>query len=191
MKPISFLLALVVFFLCSCSSKELTREKAKQALLDKYHFPNHEEKEFQAFMGYDATPKERRPWDQLVQEGLLSYQTGESGWYLFASITDKGMEYVTSQRKEGPFGNKAFGMTNVYKLRTCEVSFLNVTGIQQIPNENKAEVVYSVQISPTPFGKHLFKLSDGELSRKATFKKYDDGWRLEDQISEPVSNNVR
>ena len=49
-----------------------------------------------------------------------------------------------------------------------------------MPEMNIAEVEYTlVRKSITPFGKCNKLEKDSVIDRKATFQKYNDGWRLE------------
>lgn len=63
---------------------------------------------------------------------------------------------------------------------TSTLDFGQITGINEIKELNAATVEYTLSRTVTPFGRLAFKLQPSTFSADAiTFKKYDDGWRIE------------
>ena len=166
----------LIVLLTSCKSNELTREKAKEVILSKTTFPIYQKGEFQT-SSYNALVSLDVPkFEKLQQAGYITYTL--DGWSLTAELTDKGKQFILGVERKGYYADK------FVPVKTCTLEFGEVTGILNIPEQNKAEVNYTVKRTSTPFGQYLFNLSDGEMPHKATFKKYDDGWRMEGNIND-------
>jgi len=168
---ISIILVLLTVFFISCKSNELTREKAKELILAKASFPTTEKGEFQsssynALVGLDV-PK----FEKLKQAGVITYN--HDGWYLTAEFTDLGKTFIMGPVTKGNYADK------FVDVKTAEINFGEVTGIKSFPEQNMAEVTYTINKKLTPFGLYLFNQKDGLVNKKATFQKYDDGWRLD------------
>jgi hypothetical protein len=114
----------------------------------------------------------------LVEKGLFSMQEKPGTDMMFGKVIKNYSNNV------GPKGRPYFVNedSNVFRVKTCELKFLEVTGI--LPVEEGARVEYTwTYANPTPFAgigsdpclAYLNKPQRGE----AHFQLYDDGWRLE------------
>ncbi|MFT3910931.1 MAG: hypothetical protein QM737_16045 [Ferruginibacter sp.] len=155
-------------------STSLTREKAKTAIIEKFKFPYTEKKEYSAFYSSDEIQQKRYSLDKLQEAGLITYVV--KPWYIIVTLTDKGRQFVISESQKR-LVTADYG--SIFILKACEIDFLDVTGIQEIPNQNAAEVSYSVKRTVNLFGQYLFDLTNDTVTRKIVFKKFDDGWRID------------
>ena len=80
-----------------------------------------------------------------------------------AILTDKGkQDYV-----------------GVNSFRVSKTEFIKITGIVKTDGINMTEVKYITTETPTLFGLIVFSMQGHTDEMSATFRKYDDGWRIE------------
>lgn len=186
--------------LLGCSSK-LTRGKAEQLIKAQFHLPSTQTRSFLLFEGNlcrdigryrpcrtSDIPKE---WQALQNEGLVTIaltdfppayrQWGPGKYQAYrVSLTEKGRQYALGGTFEPP---ESQGRTP-YKseaivVRTSTLEFGEITGIEETEQFGFATVHYTLsQTAVTPFGKLAFEL-EPSTPHQLTFKKYDDGWRIE------------
>lgn len=171
MKTVFIYSTICLALLTSCKSKELTREQAKEAILQKIKFPTYEKGDFEAVFYNVSAHLDVPQFEKLQQAGYITYNL--DGWWRTAQITEQGKQYVL-----GPSEDRGYGRTYI-PVKTSVFEFGEVTGIQNFPDQNMTEVTYTVKRTTTPFGKYLFGETDGYLDRKAIFRKFDDGWRMD------------
>ena len=167
------LLALPLLF--SCNSHKLNREEAEQQIIAKKNLPQ----QVTATL-YNSDDLYR----ELVENGMIKEDqprqeesNNHSGGGLFIPPVTAVIGYEHSLTEEG----KKFkvGMTDDYYpiVKTGELVFNGITGIADIM-DNVKEVHYTLKYTNlTPFGSVMLKT--GILQETSTFRKYDDGWRIE------------
>lgn len=81
-----------------------------------------------------------------------------------AELTNEGRKYLVQENKDK------------YTVKTCEITFGEVTGIQIQEQFKVAEVNYTLKREKiTPFG---INISQNPINCTATFSLFDDGWRI-------------
>jgi hypothetical protein len=163
------LIFLSSIFLISCSDN-LSREKAETLIKDKFGLPYNEERSFKLYYenGYGINNIRF-----LEQEGLISIREIPvwMGSNFSVQLTESGQQYWP---EHGLIGDDQ----NSTPIVTSFVSFGEITGIVERKGLNEAEVDFTlVRSKVTPFGK-AYKLFEGAENQKLIFKKYDDGWRI-------------
>lgn len=172
----SFIVFLIIPILFGCSDN-LNRNEAENLIKSKLQLPK---EDIRALCVYDATLSNsitRDNFEQLQNEGLLTYSECGSGLNsgYCATLTDKGKQYAVSE--EYTTDNMYINNINV---RAATIDFGEITGIIEHKEFNVAEVQYTiVRKDITPFGKIAFNIQDGMIAESAMFRKYDDGWRIE------------
>lgn len=169
-----FLIIPVICSTARCKSSALSREDAKQKIIEFYHFP-YVTSELMYVVAFRN--KVSYKIKNLLQQDLVAF----NGWedyeknLIYYSPTEKGKQFLMSDNwaAEGnPYGRKLDYITNCVSFNS--ISRITVQG-------NTTTVEYTCKrIGCTPFG-ILKGYSDGDLeSKTATFQKYDDGWKLID-----------
>ena len=74
-------------------------------------------------------------------------------------------------------GNKDFLGGNSFRVSKTE--FIKITGIVKTDGLNMTEVKYITVETPTLFGLTVFNMQGNTNEATASFRKYDDGWRIE------------
>lgn len=173
LKCLLIFLALPLFF--ACKSHQLSREEAEQQIIAKKNLP----KQVTATL-YNSDDLYR----ELIQNGMIKKDqprhvesNNHSGGGLFIPQVTAVIGYEHDLTEEG----KKFkvGETDDYYpiVKTGELVFNEITGIADIM-DNVKEVHYTLKYTNlTPFGNVMLKT--GVVQETATFRKYDDGWRLE------------
>lgn len=187
------------FFLQSCGNKNLSRDKAKDLIVQEYSLPQPEttklgKRYFKKKWGDRlAFGMEKLCWvkeeqylvdvksklDNLQSKGLItineSDQNGDGCHYIWvnAILTNDGKKYLVSDSN------------SEYEVKTAEIAFGQITGIQISEQFKVATADYTLQrINFTPFAdsssnqdvtKHA---SNQDMTRHADFSLYDDGWRI-------------
>lgn len=164
----------IASILSSCS-ESLTREQAEKLIREKYQFPHDEiiymyVRDATSSMGLTIGQ-----YKKLQNEGLLTYSEcgSGSGRGICATLTEKGKPYATSE----PYrtDNQYIKQINV---KGAKLDFGQITGILEQKESNTAEVQFQMIREANPFGITLRRMSSGTVNKTATFKKYDDGWRI-------------
>lgn len=118
------------------------------------------------------------PLDALQSEGLITYNIEYHGAFsdpsLYLSPTDKGNPYFLGQN------------SNVYKFKTNDIDFDQITGISIDKETQTATVRFTLKATNvTPVARALkregyIKYSlDNSLPGELIYKKFDNGWQLE------------
>lgn len=74
-------------------------------------------------------------------------------------------------------GKQDFDGGNSFKVTRTD--FGEITGIVKSEGLNVTEVEYTLVETPTNFGMSIFDMQNKVFKQTATFRKYDDGWRIE------------
>lgn len=191
MKKLSalFLLSMSCLLLISCS-KNLSRDKAKELIIAEYDFPKYEtDIIYKEYLKLDHCLYKMRGWEGgciacgpfpknleyfqnngLIVIGQKNIQ-GINGW------TGKSQSWIVYTVTLTVIGKQYFISESSleYRLKTCDVSFGEITGIQIQKQFNNATVNYTVIRKATPFG---FNISQGSVNKTANFSLFDDGWRI-------------
>jgi hypothetical protein len=185
------LLLFVSFFFFSCS-KNLSRSEASVLIMKKYNLPQIESKEINKsyfknskYVDYCSFPKvsiyigDRITYSDnenvliaLKEKGLINIsetveqerEYDEDNTYAIVLLTDEGRKYLINESKEK------------FIVKTCEITFGEITGIQMQEQVKVAEVNYTLKrINCTPFGNEG---SQEIENRTDSFSLLDDGWRI-------------
>lgn len=174
----------------SCGRPPLSRDAAANAIIASDHFPSADSRQLE------------RTFSKLDSSGHVfkyAYNFGSN----MVEIPDVSYFLKADLLTSPPTGNRgnvfsehalAFtGKTKVYEtpisgpdmlgLRLCDLTFGEITGIQLNDQAGTAVVEYTVKRTNwTPFGEYYRKSGPADLpdttARKASFTRYDDGWRL-------------
>lgn len=203
--PTSALL-MVMLALTSCSN-ELTRDDAKDLLVEKYSFPYVEFENMQ--MLGNVSPK--RGQDNVPAEAANGFGQTEQRWISIAPLVDAGLlvrgngrrvDVYTAwgaPKRYGPSLTYTFtSLTNKYlqpgsRINTdedgrhrfvamvCEVHLGEVTGIKFDDAKTTAQVEYTIERKNfSPFQLLWVYPKPDREAKTAVFELYDDGWRLKD-----------
>jgi hypothetical protein len=194
-------LAIIYIFFSSCGN-DLSRSKAKDAIIAKYNLPSKETKEIPksyyvsqyneggflppvGLWNGENYPKHKNTLDMWQSQGLITLQemddresNGLHWVYKKIDLTEKGKKFLISDEKEK------------FIVQTCELEFGEVTGIRIQEQAKIAEVEFTlnrVNCSPfteTRYGSHSaydksWDYTRDPYKRKISFSLYDDGWRIE------------
>ncbi len=107
----------------------------------------------------------------LHSKGMISlsesqeHQGGCHYHWVIASLTPEGQKFLIKE---------SYGE---FEVKTCEISFGEITGIQQQDQFKEAIAEYTLlKINPTPF---CGEIPSDPIKKSANFSLYDDGWRIE------------
>ena len=183
------LILLSCFIFSSCSSK-LSRSKAKDLIIKEYGFP----KPATANLDYGILVNGDYMVEKfLADKGLLTrtevgtteIMGGMNGVKIEVKLTPAGEKY-----KVGAGQNQSYPNTPVYYMKCADMTFVDITGIQE-ESETSASVSYTWKYeNATPFGE-AFAIENkqnqngfpiytdgGPHTEQVSFKKFDDGWRI-------------
>lgn len=168
----SVLIALNILLLSGCDSNKLSRAQAEKLIRAFHKFPIDEIGKFQTSFPDNSGAGSL---EKLQTEGLLTYTknfTGLGGYWFYATLTEKGKQYATSEEYGDNFNKYV-------DVKVSKLDFGEITGIIEYKESNTAVVNYTyIRKDLTPFGKIQFNLQEGANPYTHTFTKYDDGWRL-------------
>ncbi len=108
----------------------------------------------------------------LKEKGLINIsetveqerEYDEDNTYAIVLLTDEGKKYLIKEDDVK------------YIVKTCEITFGEITGIQMQEQVKLAEVNYTLKrINFTPFGNEGSQETE---NRTASFTLFDDGWRM-------------
>ena len=176
---------LISIFLCSCS-KDLSRNEAETLIKQKYNLPQTETVKIGknyyisqnngggfgpvALINGPHYSEFKQMLAGLQSKGLINVnQTHTSGggiYYTWAtvSLTADGKKYLLKENN------------GQYEVKSAEIAFGQITGIQMNEQYKVAEAEYTLQrINITPFG---HASSNDIMNRHQSFSLYDDGWRI-------------
>jgi hypothetical protein len=185
---IPLLITMSCFLIFSCS-KDLTRDEAKDLIIKKYGFPKYESNRFYKEYLQVSINQGVRDWkggsirrnfpenlNSFYKSGLITigekhiqrinnWDGRVKDWLVYTvTLTNEGEKYLINESE------------NEYEVKTCVLSFGEITGIQMQKQANGASANYTIIRKATPFG---FNVSQGSENRTTTFSLFDDGWRIE------------
>ena len=175
---ITFSFLLCVAFLVGCSKNdELSRDTAEKLIRERLHLPD------DVIIKFAIEDRSMTQWmtkdrlEILAREGLVTYRNDDrlfSGG-VYGELTEKGKQFVVSDKYDD-----GRGMQQMFiNVKAAKVDFGTITGIVEQKELNIAEVNYTlIQKDVNAFGRSE-KMQEGILDKRATFRKYDDGWRIE------------
>jgi len=176
--------------LFSCSNN-LSRGKAKELIIQKMHLPQIETtKMLKRYldhswgdMGFFSMPKVcyvvgdqysdvKGRLDDLQAKGVINitqseeYNDGCHFVWKNVNLTDEGKKYLVADAN------------GEYELRTSELAFGQVTGIQVNEQFKVAEANFTIRrVNATPFADNdVSRITD--IDNAVNFSLYDDGWRI-------------
>ncbi len=185
----TILLVFMVLSFTACK-KELSREEAQVAIIQKNNLPSYETTEFikkyyvnqydesgswlpavglWAGERYDAHETEL---ENLQAQGVITLQDDEKH-------EDNGLVWVFKRVVLTNAGRKYFinEDESKYIVKTCDIDFGEITGIQTNEQFKSARVDYTlIRKNISPFAK---RISQSPINKQAMFSLYDDGWRLQ------------
>ena len=151
--------------------------------------------------GHDIPPKQGLLL-KMEQEGLITYSINRTSseiveklWWTGFGGYDTNIDYFT--KKVDPSRVLKYTIRETYQhvgtltergkqflvngnnFKVSKKEFGTISGIVESQGLNITEVRYTVIETPTPFGIAVFELQNGTVEKSATFRKYDDGWRIE------------
>jgi hypothetical protein len=192
-KPFCFLITVLAsIILISGCSKDLSRDKAREIIINHFKYPIPVTKELDIgtkIMANQMSPK----WlESLKHDGLIDYiyhQPFGLNHVVSVSLTDKGKKYVIADRGTRGWPNAGQKFVNV---KFAEKQFVEITGIRTSGDKKEAVVEYTWKYANlSPFSKgwkdeSLFGALAGSAGydEKKTYKEevylvlYDDGWRI-------------
>jgi hypothetical protein len=168
-----FLFSLItsLLLLCSCSQKQLSREKALDLIKQAYNYP-----ETWDYPIFTADPEEAK---KLFDAGLEAqgFVTIEHHQRLMdvgkplVQLTNKASSYVLpSEPKDA----------DSKIIRVKAVDIVEVTGVKMLSSGKGAVAEYTTVFKNlTPFASLRGMKADKDKAKKAYFSLYDDGWRVE------------
>jgi hypothetical protein len=186
----ALLLCLVIPSIAACGGRGLSREAAVAALTSGGGYPLPEKRMIRrqvakmdsdghlfllnwfAESGEEAIPD----ISHFADSGLLTSEpTGQRGnvfEYVNLTLTETAKQY------ELPSDDQ-----NSIAVKLCDSVLGDITGIQANEEAGAATVEYTIKRANwTPFGEYYRKSDPGSfpevLARRATFTRYDDGWRV-------------
>ncbi|MEM7085225.1 MAG: hypothetical protein AAF489_03535 [Bacteroidota bacterium] len=162
------MLALTLITLLACSPDTcLNRETATAVLKD----------EFKPSPIYKVA-KNTHDYDILVRHGYLKYDKIYYGGNL--SQTSSGKNFELTKKGWGTVmkNHEGKGTQPVYDCRVGATIFNEITGVVCEPNSTTAEVHYTIKDTITEFGMTVFDYQTEVKEKIATFKRFDDGWKL-------------
>ncbi|MBL0202354.1 MAG: hypothetical protein IPP81_20015 [Chitinophagaceae bacterium] len=177
MKRFSFITQLACLFLFSslfsCNKLELSREEAAKMLKSQLNLPKDEIKKILLRDETGSFNMTRNFLKDLQNSGLVSMESPTG--YPNATITENGMKYVKS---------KPHSTGNPYEtgidVLVASIDFGEITGIIINEGAKTAQVDYTLIRKVTPFGSsRQFKLQESPSNESKLFRKYDDGWRIQ------------
>lgn len=181
------LLTLSILILASCS-QQLTRNKAIDSLEESKELSL---RRSQTTITVGDVRKTEDIHSFLIEKGWLMKNPNNQ-----LIVTEQGSKNMVPFNPGGqqmslllPFGlSGSSPVTSLYKVPVGRIKLLEVTGIKE-ESETKSEVEFSYQWEFTELGQQIAEvdseniviksIKEGKVKQsRATFEKYDDGWRL-------------
>jgi hypothetical protein len=166
---------LLSFSLCAIGCSDLSRGKAKDIILDKkdanWYLITMSASLNSGLGGYDISCNEISSENnnsfkqKLVDAGYLDYKLSYFGLKYF-DLTNKILPFKISEQFQG----------GLYYFKLAEIEDVNITGISG--SDNYKEVEFTISYKPNDMGKLVLESSSLNKNKALTFKKFDDGWRI-------------
>jgi len=179
MKKIIFL-AIILHTLSCAKAQQLTRSQAKEQIIEKLGYPKDDLLE----LSMEDNSIHRFTLAQILEKyakaGLLTISQYKGG--VRASLTSEGEKYRSKKESRNSWS---------ILVKQAELHFIEITGIRTVDHSRfgggvNAIVEYTIeQKNITPFGiigdplGIVGELEEEIIEKRATFIKYDDGWRLQ------------
>jgi hypothetical protein len=173
------ILTLAIPTLLGCNSNKLTRIKAKNLLVEAFGLPKSESVEIKKKYDYMLNSWPKEMLYALQSKGLIALvdtmevavaedSTGRAEPYKIVKLTDEGKKYLIEDDV----------LAGYYNLRSCDVAFGEVTGIQFQEHDKVAVVSYTIiRSNISPFGNNLLQGTDVQT---ATLSLESDGWKIDE-----------
>ncbi|MBL7858158.1 MAG: hypothetical protein JNM57_10765 [Cyclobacteriaceae bacterium] len=170
MKTNTFYCLLLIVFITSCGSKELTRTDALNILRTSQDYPT--------TIDYTLYCNDGNVANRVAKSSLVS-----DGYVIMAEVRSADKPFFSFTEKAKPFLIKVSDRERALGIQVVKLAdeiLIDVTGISTDANSTTATVLYATRLeSISPFAVLLDKGLTTDKSRKAFFKRYDDGWRIE------------
>ena len=183
-------LGMIILIFPGCSNN-LSRGKAEDLIVKKYNVPSIETIKIRKVYlrgetMYSINQGDERIGNDLKSKGLITIvednEVTNNGFNRYTHwtkmnvvLTLEGKKYFISEHSEQL---ESGTIINVYEVKTCDISFGEISGIQEQEQLNVAEVSYNlVRKNITPIGMS-YNITEGIIEKKDVFTKYDDGWRF-------------
>lgn len=198
MRKLLFLLPVIILVTTSCK-KHLDREDAKKQITKSASYPvtvdydftkeftkdwNTEGNGVTVDIGGNEWEEKKKQIEKFENMGLITFeetpQREESTAFLLGttvrtwtsvkvSLTDEGKKYLIQESDKN------------FKVKLWETDILDITGVQEMEQEKRAKVDYTVSNKNiTGFGES-FSNKDQVVNKTIYFSLYDDGWRIQNQ----------
>ena len=170
-----FFFSLITFSLlfCSCSQKQLSREKAFDLIKQAYNYP-----ETWDYPIFTADPEEaKKLYDAgLETQGFVTIEHHQRLMDIgkpLVQLTNKASSYVLpSEPKDAD--------SKIIRVKAGEIDIVEVTGVKMLSSGKGAVAEYTTVFKNlTPFASLRGMNANKDKTKKAYFSLYDDGWRLE------------
>ncbi len=183
-----FTIALMASFALISCSKDLSKSRAKEMIIQKHELPKAAtiglaKRYMVSYVGGFSVPLDSlvncEPYcdyeeflTKLEKDGFVKLlRTGPEGncrvVQVWVSLTDESKKYLEKEDRK------------YYHLKAYDRCFGKITGIQSDEQKKMAVVEYTQEVDhSTPFYKYLtiFDIPSGKYTEK--FELYDDGWRI-------------
>jgi hypothetical protein len=185
--------ALASIVLISGCSKDLSRDKAREIIINHFKYPIPVTKQLGIGSKIQAIQMSHEWLESLKHEGLIEYTPHNHPQALSrvvsVSLTDKGKKYVVGDVGIREWPNTGQKYVNV---KLAEKHFIEITGINTSGDKKEAFVEYTWKYTNlSPFSKgwkddSLFGAFAGSVGydekknheEKVHLVLYDDGWRI-------------
>lgn len=175
MKAKTIYILLIAVAITSCGSKELTRTDALNRLQETKKYPRTIDYPLYC---RDGSVANKVSESSLVTEGYVTMAEIRSADKPFFTFTEKAKPFLLAvSDRERELG--------IQVVKLADEVLVDVTGISTDEHNKSATVLYSTRMqNVSPFVVLLDRNIETEYSRKSFFKRYDDGWRIEEPSDE-------
>ena len=164
-----------IFFLLGCND-ELSRDEAKEKIINELKLPFDEIKSFKIEDNTYFANQTAVQYELLKKLGFLDYSfEGEfsSEYHAKAKLTDKGSQFVVSEVVDQ-------GYFSEVDVKVAKIEFGEITGIQEVKLGDLVSYYVEYTVKRTninSFGTIVHDLDEKIIKKKVKFTKFDDGWR--------------
>lgn len=200
-----------LFIFSSCDNK-LSREKAKELIIQKYNLPYDDVSpiELNVEKSIKFTASNKNSHNEITKEDILarleqggfitytidrvSSEVIDETWWSGGIGYDSQIDFFTKQidlsrvlvytiqetyNHVGKLTEKGKQyLINGNSFKVGKTEFGLVTGTVESKGLNITEVTYSLVYSPNELGSQVFNLQGATKEMSESFRKYDDGWRI-------------
>lgn len=196
MKKLLFLFPVIILLTTSCK-KHIGREDAKRQITKTANYP--------AIVDYDFTKEFTKDWntegngvtvdiggddwevkkkqiEKFENMGLVTFEetphreettafllgtTVRTWTSVKVSLSDEGKRYLLQEDDK------------TFKVKLWETNIADITGIQEIGQEKRAKVDYTISNKNITLFGETFSNKNEIVSKSIYFSLYDDGWRIQ------------